>query len=176
MDQLRNAVRNIPDFPIKGIIFRDITPILQDAGLTKLTKEFLYSDILPETPDAIVGVESRGFLFGVSLAEKFSCPFIMARKPGKLPYKKISTSYNLEYGSSTIEMHEDSIKPGDKVVIHDDLLATGGTVLAAAELVKQLGGKVVACSFIIELEELKGAQKIKSVLGDDVRVLSVLKY
>lgn len=181
MEHLSKLIRDIPNFPKEGILFKDITPLFSSAESIASTRIELVRSIIEaidvDIPiDVIVGIESRGFLFCPAMAEDLEASFALARKPGKLPYEKISTSYDLEYGSTSIEMHTDSIKPGQKVIIHDDLLATGGTALAAAELVKQLGGEVIGFSFIVELEFLKGAQKIKEQLGDDVKVISVLKY
>jgi adenine phosphoribosyltransferase len=158
--RLKDAIRDVADFPKPGIMFKDITPIL--------TNNTLCDDIVNETVkrlegikiDAIAGIESRGFLFGFLLAQKLRVPFIPVRKAGKLPYETISYSYNLEYGTATIEVHTDALKPGDSILIHDDLLATGGTAIAAAELVKQLGGTIAAYSFIVELEFLEGRQSL----------------
>lgn len=184
MEHLSKLIRDIPNFPKEGIIFKDITPLFSNYEFITSTRIELVKSIIEsidyeedENPvDVIVGIESRGFLFGPAMAEDLEASFALARKPGKLPYDKIAVSYNLEYGSATIEMHTDAIKPGQKVIIHDDLLATGGTALAAAELVRQLGGKVIGFSFIIELEFLKGSNTIKEQLGDDVKVISLLKY
>lgn len=158
--RLKEAIRNVADFPKPGIMFKDITPILNDNTLC--------DDIVDETVkrlqgikiDAIAGIESRGFLFGFLLAQKLRVPFIPVRKAGKLPYQTISYTYDLEYGTATIEVHTDALKPGDNVLIHDDLLATGGTAVAAAELVKQLGGIVAGYSFIVELEFLNGRDNL----------------
>jgi adenine phosphoribosyltransferase len=158
--RLKEAIRDVADFPKPGIMFKDITPILNDNTLC--------DDIVDETVkrlqgikiDAIAGIESRGFLFGFLLAQKLRVPFIPVRKAGKLPYQTISYTYNLEYGTATIEVHTDALKPGDNVLIHDDLLATGGTAIAAAELVKQLGGIVAGYSFIVELEFLNGRDSL----------------
>lgn len=154
--ELDNAIRTIPDFPKPGINFKDITPVLMDAGLCdKLTKD-IASQFENLEVDAIVGVESRGFLFGMLIAQQFNIPFVTVRKKGKLPYKTISYKYDLEYGSAEIEMHVDAINPGSKVLIHDDLLATGGTAKAAAELVLQSGGEVAGFAFLVELKNLGG--------------------
>lgn len=180
MEHLSKLIRDVPNFPKEGIIFKDITPLFANANTIIEVEDALLRDIfnnigMPDN-EVIVGIESRGFLFGPSIAKRRNAAFALARKPGKLPYDKISISYDLEYGSTSIEMHTDSIKPGDKVIIHDDLLATGGTALAAAELVKQLGGEVVGFLFIVELEFLEGSKKIKEKLGEDMKVMSVLKY
>lgn len=158
--RLKEAIRDVADFPKPGIMFKDITPILNDNTLC--------DDIVDETVmrlqgikiDAVAGIESRGFLFGFLLAQKLRVPFIPVRKAGKLPYQTIAYTYNLEYGTATIEVHTDALKPGDNVLIHDDLLATGGTAIAAAELVKQLGGIVAGYSFIVELEFLNGRENL----------------
>lgn len=154
--RLQNIIRDVKDFPKPGILFKDITPILSD--------NVLCDDIVDETIkrlnglqiDAVAGVESRGFLFGFLIAQKLRVPFIPVRKAGKLPYQTVSYSYDLEYGSATIEVHTDALKKGDNILIHDDLLATGGTAMAAAELVKILGGNVAAYSFVVELDFLQG--------------------
>lgn len=157
---IRAAIRDIPDFPKPGIMFKDITPIFQNQELcNQITDEFIAR--FPNKPDAIVGIESRGFLFGFLIANKLNIPFVLIRKAGKLPYKTISYKYDLEYGSSVIEMHEDSLQKNWNVVIHDDLLATGGTAEAAAHLVKQAGAKVEGLCFVIELKFLNGIQKLK---------------
>ncbi len=180
MDNLRKAIRDIPDFPKPGILFKDISPLFKTADLINETRNQLTGQIKfnfdPNIIDMVVGLESRGFLHGTNIASYCNAGFALARKPGKLPYEKISHSYDLEYGSSTIEMHTDSIEPGQNVLIHDDLLATGGTALAAAELVKKLGGNVIGFSFIVELEFLGGANKIEEVLGKEVKIMSLLKY
>lgn len=156
---IKRAVRDIPDFPKPGILFKDITPIFQDQVLcNEIVDGFIKA--LDSKPDAIVGIESRGFLFGFLLANKLNVPFILVRKAGKLPYQTISHEYALEYGTSKIEMHIDSVKLGWNVVIHDDLLATGGTAEAAAVLVEKQGAKVSAFTFVIGLEFLNGKEKL----------------
>lgn len=153
-------IRDIPDFPKKGIIFKDITPLLQNAEAMRQASEALLS-MLPSTDiHKVVGIESRGFIFGVLLAQQLSAGFVPIRKPGKLPAKKISEGYALEYGTDTLEIHEDAIQPGDHVLIHDDLLATGGTAEASCKLVEKLGGKIIQLSFLIELSFLKGKEKL----------------
>ena len=166
MKPLEEYVRSIPDFPEPGIIFRDITSILQDADGLKLA-----IDSMQKCLDDVVGTESRGFIFGVPIAYNLHKPFVPVRKKGKLPCETISQSYDLEYGSATIEMHKDSIKPGQKVVIVDDLIATGGTVEAAIKMVEALGGEVVRVVFLMELAGLKGRERLK-----DYSVSSVLRY
>ncbi len=171
MKKLEEYVRSIPDFPEKGIIFRDITSILQDADGLKLAIDSLQDCLKGVDFDIIVGAESRGFIFGMPLAYNLHKPFVPVRKAGKLPCETISRSYDLEYGSATIEMHKDSIHPGDRVVIVDDLIATGGTMEAAAKMVEDLGGTVVKIVFLMELAGLKGREKLA---GYDVA--SVLCY
>lgn len=171
MKKIEDYVRSIPDFPETGIIFRDVTSILQDAdGLTMAID--LMQDCLKDTDvDVIVGTESRGFMFGVPIAYNLHKPFVPVRKKGKLPCETVSRSYDLEYGSATIEMHKDSIKPGQKVAVIDDLIATGGTVEAAVKLIEELGGEVVKIVFLMELAGLKGREKLA---GYDVA--SVIRY
>ena len=160
MKKIEEYVRSIPDFPEPGIIFRDITSVLNDADGLQLAIDSM-DDLLKDTDfDVVVGTESRGFIFGVPIAYKEKKPFVPVRKKGKLPLETISQDYDLEYGSATIEMHKDAIKPGQKVVLVDDLIATGGTMEAAARLVEELGGKVVKIIFLIELAGLKGREKL----------------
>lgn len=158
---IKLTVRDVPNFPKEGIIFKDITPILENQ---KLCSEIIdgFIEKLSVKPDAIAGIESRGFLFGILLANKLNVPFTLIRKSGKLPYKTISQEYALEYGTAKIEMHVDSFKPGDNVLIHDDLLATGGTADAAAKLIKKQGAFVSGFCFVIGLEFLNGKQKLNS--------------
>lgn len=170
-DRLRSAIRDIPDFPKPGIMFKDISPLLSDPKLFRATIDQFAERWAGEHVDVVVGMESRGFLFGAPLAMELSAAFVPARKPGKLPYKKVAVSYDLEYGSATLEMHVDAIKPGQKVLIVDDLLATGGTAKATRELVEQLGGEVAAYLFVVELAFLEG----REVLGD-ARVESLVTY
>lgn len=159
-DDIKAVIRDVPDFPKPGILFKDITPIFEDQQLcNRITQAFMDS-LEGSRPDAIVGIESRGFLFGMLLANKMNVPFVLVRKAGKLPYKTIGHEYSLEYGSARIEMHVDALKPGWKVVIHDDLLATGGTAEAAAELVKMQGATVSAFTFVVGLEFLHGKEKL----------------
>lgn len=172
-DKLKAAIRDIKDFPKPGILFKDITPILLDPRLCReIVNEFI-RELKDVKVDAIVGVESRGFFFGLLLSEQLNVPFIPARKPGKLPYTTVSYSYNLEYGSATIEMHTDAIKPGWNVVVHDDLLATGGTACAAAELVKMQGGTVSAFAFIVGLNFLNGEEQLKKYSKE---IISLVTY
>jgi adenine phosphoribosyltransferase len=175
IEQIGELIRSVPDFPKPGIIFKDITPILDNPQAFYLLGEELSESISGIQHDKVAGIESRGFIFGALMSMMNDKGFILARKPGKLPAEKISVSYQLEYGSSEIEMHKDSINPGDKVIIHDDLLATGGTALACAKLVTQLGGEVVGFSFIIELEGLGGSKNISKEFNE-VPVISIFKY
>lgn len=169
--KLEDYVRSIPDFPEPGIIFRDVTSILQDADGLKLAIDSMQECLKDTEVDVIVGTESRGFMFGVPIAYNLHKPFVPVRKKGKLPCETVSRSYDLEYGSATIEMHRDSIKPGQKVAVIDDLIATGGTVEAAVKLIEELGGEVVKIVFLMELAGLKGREKLA---GYDVA--SVIRY
>jgi adenine phosphoribosyltransferase len=156
---IKRVIRNIPDFPKPGISFKDITPLFYDQGLCNdIVNGFI--ERLEEKPDAIVGIESRGFLFGFLVANKLNIPFVLVRKAGKLPYKTLSIEYNLEYGTSKIEMHDDALKKDWKVIVHDDLLATGGTADAAARLVKKAGAKVAGFNFVVGLDFLEGKSKL----------------
>jgi adenine phosphoribosyltransferase len=162
-EELKAAVRDVPDFPIKGIVFKDITPILQDGRLFRIAVDAFADRHQGKKIDAVVGVDARGFIFAGAVAYKLGVGFVPVRKKGKLPYKTIVTSYTLEYGSETSEMHVDAIKKGGNVVIVDDLLATGGTAMAAATLVRQLGGNIVEIDFLIELSFLKGRERLKGL-------------
>lgn len=171
MKKIEEYVRSIPDFPEPGIIFRDITSVLQDADGLQLAIDSMIKLLDGVKYDVVAGTESRGFIFGVPIAYEMHKPFVPVRKKGKLPCETISQSYDLEYGQATIEMHKDSIKPGQKVVLVDDLIATGGTIEAAIKLVEQLGGEVVKVIFLMELAGLKGRERLK---GYDVA--SVITY
>ncbi|MGI6088808.1 adenine phosphoribosyltransferase [Bilifractor porci] len=160
MKKLEDYVISIPDFPKPGIIFRDITGILEDADGLKLAIDSLQKELEGLDFDVIAGTESRGFIFGMPLAYNLHKPFVPIRKKGKLPREVVRQSYDLEYGSATIEMHKDALKPGQKVVLVDDLIATGGTIEAAAKLVEQLGGEVVKMLFVMELAGLKGRERL----------------
>lgn len=171
-DEVREKIRSIKDFPKKGIDFKDITTALKDhATLVKMV-DFLCDEFKNQKIDYVVGLESRGFIFGVPVAYKLNAGFIPIRKPNKLPAKTIKETYSLEYGTDTIEMHEDAVKKGDKVLIVDDLLATGGTASAACNLVTKAGGVIVACAFVIELADLNGIDK----LPKNSKVVSLVKY
>lgn len=172
-DRLKAVVRDIPDFPQPGIVFKDITPILKDQALCLEIVKKIADDFKDTKVDVIAGIESRGFLFGMMLANYMNVPFIPIRKQGKLPYKTISESYKLEYGQATIEVHEDAFEEGTNVLIHDDLLATGGTVVAASKLVEKLGGKVAGFSFIISLDFLNGEGRLHRFSD---KVDSLLRY
>jgi len=159
-DKIKNVIRDVPNFPKEGIIFKDITPIMMDAQLSNEILDHLFELYKNDSIDVIAGIESRGFLFGYPLAMRLGIPFVLIRKKGKLPYEKISHSYDLEYGSATIEMHTDAIQTGQRVLIHDDLLATGGSAEAAAILVEKSGGKVASFNFLVSLDFLNGAEKL----------------
>lgn len=171
MPELKKYIRSVADFPKKGIMFRDITTLLLNPEGLKLALEQLYDAAKGKGVTKVVGIESRGFILGGALAEKLDCGFVPIRKPGKLPAEKISESYLLEYGSDTIEIHKDAITAGDIVLLHDDLLATGGTARAACELIEKLGGKIVLLSFLIELTFLPGRAKLSGYEVD-----SLIKY
>ena len=171
MKKVEDYVRSIPDFPEKGIIFRDITTVIQSPEGLKLAIDGINEKLKGVDYDVVVGPESRGFIFGVPIAYNLHKPFIPIRKKGKLPCETVSVEYELEYGTATIEMHKDAIVPGQKVVIVDDLIATGGTTEAIIKLIEQLGGEVVKIIFLIELEGLKGREKLS---GYDVD--AVIKY
>jgi adenine phosphoribosyltransferase len=157
---LKNSIRTISDWPKPGIMFRDITSLLQNPEAFKQCCDELYERYKDVKIDAIAGIESRGFIFGSVLAYKLGVSFVLIRKPGKLPGEIEREEYDLEYGSDAIEIHKDAIKKGDKVLVVDDLIATGGTVCAAVNLVRKLGGEVIECAFIIDLPDLKGKDKL----------------
>lgn len=168
---LESVIRTIPDFPKPGIQFKDITTLLSDKKALQLTTRALCEPYRNSNCDIIVGLESRGFLFGTNMAEVLNASFVPVRKPGKLPSEIISESYDLEYGTDSLEIHVDAIKEGDRVIIHDDLIATGGTALAASNLVKRLGGVVIGYSFIIELAFLKGREKLDHETIESVLIM-----
>ncbi|RME79219.1 MAG: adenine phosphoribosyltransferase [Chloroflexi bacterium] len=168
---LASKIRNVPDFPVKGILFYDITTLLKDGEAFKASVDQLAERYAGQQIDLVVGVESRGFIFGTALAYKLGAGFVPVRKPGKLPAETISESYELEYGTNTLEIHTDAIQKGQKVLVVDDLLATGGTAKATCNLVERLGGEVVSVAFFIELTFLHGRDQLQ---GYDV--FSVLKY
>ena len=158
---LTKHVRDIPDFPKEGILFRDIMPLLQDPVALREAVDRIIEYGTGKHIDMVLGAEARGFILGAAVAYGLGAGFVCARKPGKLPYRTISAEYDLEYGTDKLEIHEDAIKPGQNVLVHDDLLATGGTAKAKIELVEKLGGKVVGCAFLIELTALEGRAKLE---------------
>lgn len=160
IEEINSIIRTVPDFPKPGIQFKDITPILENPQVSKKIVAYLTTEIEKIKPDCIIGVESRGFLFGMPLAIELGIPFITVRKKGKLPYKTVTYKYDLEYGTAEVEMHVDSIKPGWRVLVHDDLLATGGTATAAAQLAKMQGGEIAGFCFLVELAFLNGKEKL----------------
>ena len=165
---LKKYIRSIKDFPIKGIMFRDITTLLKEPEAIKATLSQLMLNTQGKKIDKVVGIESRGFIFGALLAKELGVGFIPVRKPGKLPAETVTQTYQLEYGNDSIQIHKDAISKGDRVLLHDDLLATGGTAEASCRLIEKLGGEIVQISFIIELTFLKGREKLKPY---DVRSL-----
>jgi adenine phosphoribosyltransferase len=172
-EYVREHVRMVPNFPKEGIMFLDITTAVKDSKAMQLMIDYLYEQFKGEKVDYVAGVESRGFIFGAALAYKLGCGFVPIRKPNKLPAETIKEDYTLEYGTNTIEMHVDAVSAGDRVVIIDDLLATGGTAVAACKLMKRVGAEIVASAFIIELNPLKGREKIEA---QGVKVVTMLDY
>ncbi len=162
MKYLKEKIRSIPDFPVKDITFRDITTLMQDADAYQKACDYFYERYKDQEIDKVIGIDARGFIFGSVLAYQLKVGFVPVRKKGKLPYHTINEEYELEYGKAVVEIHEDAIKKGEKVVIIDDLIATGGTVAAAVNLVERLGGEVIECAFLVELPELKGREKLKN--------------
>ncbi len=171
MEKLKNKIRNIPDFPIEGVLFRDITTLLKDVDAFVESIELMTDIVREKKADKIIGIEARGFIFSAPIAYKLKIPLNLIRKPGKLPAETLSESYKLEYGENTVEIHKDAVKKGDRVVICDDLLATGGTAKASAKLIEKLGGIVVSILFLIELTDLKGRDKLKGYPVD-----TIIKY
>ena len=171
MDDLKGFIREVPDFPKPGILFYDITTLLKDPLALRMTVDRFVWQFASKQVDKVIGMESRGFMFGPMVAYNLNAGFVPVRKPGKLPAKAISETYDLEYGQDTLQMHEDAIEPGDRVLIVDDLIATGGTAAASAKLVEQRGGKVVGLGFVIELTFLSGRMKL-----DGYEVLSLIRY
>src|SRR5215471_15679254 len=161
VSEIEAAIRNVPDFPKPGIQFKDITPLLADARLFSGTIELMIGDLKPGTVDAVVGIDARGFIFAAAAAVKLQAGFVPIRKKGKLPFQTHEQDYALEYGTATVAVHVDALKPGSRVLLIDDLLATGGTAAAAAALVQRLGGKILEISFLIELSFLSGRDKLK---------------
>ncbi len=170
-EYIKSNVRSIPDWPIKGVIFRDITTLLQDPTAHREISRIFYNRYVNNNIEKIVGIDARGFLFGSVLAYNLDVGFVPIRKKGKLPYKTIGESYSLEYGQETIEIHEDALTRGERVVIIDDLIATGGTIGAAVNLVEKLGGDIVECAFVVELPDLNGRAKL-----DNRKVFSIIEF
>lgn len=158
---LKDAIRTVPNWPVEGVMFRDITTLLQNPDAFQQAINRFYERYKNKKIDKIVGIDARGFIIGAVLAYKLKVGFILVRKKGKLPYKTIEAKYSLEYGTGAIEIHQDAIQKGDRVLIMDDLIATGGTIAATAELVEKLGGEIIECAFLINLPALKGFEKIK---------------
>jgi adenine phosphoribosyltransferase len=171
MEELKNIIRDIPDFPKKGIIFKDITTLLADAKSYQRMIDLLAHRYIGEKIDKVVGVEARGFIIGAALAYKLGAGIVLVRKPGKLPSETFKKTYALEYGTDTLEIHTDAIKKGEKILIADDLLATGGTVAAVVDMIKNMGGELVECCFMAELEFLQGSSKLPAG-----KVFSLLKF
>lgn len=171
MKHIETFIRDIKDFPKKGIIFKDITPLLSNSKATEQAVNGLYDLIKDKKIDKVVGMEARGFFFATLLAQKLNAGFVPIRKPNKLPFTTISESFALEYGTDTLEIHTDAIKKGERILIHDDVLATGGTAEAVCKLVERLGGEIIQCNFLMELEFLKGQEKIAQY-----EIASLLKY
>lgn len=167
----KGLIRDIPDFPEKGIVFKDITPVLQDPGAFEEALLAMEAFAAHQNPTVIAGIESRGFIFGAPLAHRLKLPFVLIRKLGKLPADTVSEEYQLEYGTSTVEVHRDAAAEGDRVLIVDDLLATGGTALAAAKLIEKLGAHVVGFAFLVELDFLNGREKLA-----DYELSTLIKY
>lgn len=168
---LKEKIRAVQDFPKKGISFKDITPLLLDNEAMKQTIDEIVENLRERKIDVVVGPEARGFLFGILAAYELGVGFVPIRKPGKLPYDTFSVEYDLEYGTDKLEIHKDAIKPGQRVAIVDDILATGGTVVAVTKMVEQMGGEVASLNFVVELTDLKGSEKLK-----DYDVQSLIKY
>lgn len=170
-EQLKKAIRDVPDFPKKGILFKDITTLCKEPALFQRMVDMLGHRYIGKGVDLVVGIEARGFIVGAALAYKIGAGVVLVRKPGKLPHKTHKATYTLEYGKDTLEIHQDAIEKGQKVIIADDLLATGGTAGAVAKLVSDMGARILECAFIVELEELNGKEKLKPH-----PVFSLIKY
>jgi len=170
-ERLRALIRDIPDFPSAGIVFKDLTPLMADAAALRVTVQELAALAEPLRPEFVVAAEARGFLLGPALGLELGAGFVLARKPGKLPHDTVSAEYELEYGAAALELHSDALARGARVLVHDDLLATGGTAQALCKLVEQLGGEVVGCSFLIELSFLHGRSRL-----DGRHVHALLEY
>ena len=165
LDLIKNTIRNIPDFPKPGIQYKDITPVLENGKVFKKVIDLFYNKFKNKEIDVIVGIESRGFIFAAPLALKLNCSFVLARKAGKLPSETVSENYELEYGTDSLEIHKDAIKPGENILIVDDLLATGGTAKAVGSIVSKLCGNIVSYVFLIELEDLGGANLVQPIFS-----------
>ncbi|TYP97708.1 adenine phosphoribosyltransferase [Sphingobacterium allocomposti] len=172
-EQIKSAIRDIPDFPQPGIVFKDITPILKNQALCSAIVEEFADRLSGLHIDVVAGVESRGFLFGMMLANRLNVPFVPIRKQGKLPFKTVAESYKLEYGQATIEVHEDAFSRGSRVLLHDDLLATGGTVVAASKLIEKLGGVVAGYAFVVSLTFLQGGGRLTRFSDE---IVSLVEY
>ncbi len=170
---IKQTIKDVPNFPKEGILFKDITPLFLDADLSKAIALALTTQAKSLGLTTICGIESRGFLFGAMIAQNLGLPFVLIRKKGKLPRKTIETSYALEYGTATIEIHEEDLLPNSRVLIHDDLLATGGTALAAADLIHKAGSQVVGFSFLVELNFLKGREKLNDITNN---IFNLVEY
>jgi adenine phosphoribosyltransferase len=168
VEELKARIRDVPDFPEPGIVFKDIMPLLADPSCFREAVELLAEWAEPRRPDVILGAEARGFILGAALAYKLDCGFVAARRPGKLPWKTVSATYALEYGENSLELHADAIASGARVLVHDDVLATGGTARAICDLAAQLGGEIVGVEFVIELDFLEGRKQLE---GYDVHSL-----
>jgi adenine phosphoribosyltransferase len=170
-EALKAKIRDVPDFPEPGIVFKDIMPLLADPSSLREATDLLVAWAEPRKPDVILGAEARGFILGAAMAYRLACGFVAARRPGKLPWKTVSSSYALEYGENALELHADAIAPGQRVLVHDDVLATGGTARAICDLATQLGGEIVGVAFVIELDFLEGRKQLE---GFDVQ--SLIRY
>ena len=168
VDSLKARIRDVPDFPEPGVLFKDIMPLLADPACLHEVTDLIAEWAEPRKPDVILGAEARGFILGATVAYKLGCGFVAARRPGKLPWKTVSATYALEYGENSLELHADAITSGQRVLVHDDVLATGGTARAICDLAEQLGGEIVGVAFVIELDFLEGA---KQLAGRDVHSL-----
>ena len=170
-DDLKAKIRDVPDFPEPGIVFKDIMPLLADPACLNEVTDLIADWAAPRKPDVILGAEARGFILGATVAYKLGCGFVAARRPGKLPWKTVSASYALEYGENSLELHADAIAQGQRVLVHDDVLATGGTAKAICDLATQLGGEIVGVAFVIELDFLDGRKQL-----DGYDVHSLIRY
>ena len=172
-DKLKKSIRDVPDFPRPGIMFKDISPVMLDSELSSEIVDNLFSIYKTKQIDAVAGIESRGFLFGYPLAIRLGVPFILIRKEGKLPYQKISHSYELEYGKAVVEMHVDAVSEGQRILVHDDLLATGGSAKAASQLIKKCGGVICGFNFLVSLDFLNGKKVLKKECDN---IMSLINY